>query len=463
MEESGEEELRLERLPSASARRVVRALEAHGHEAYLVGGCVRDTLIGRPVSDIDITTSATPEQTIDAARTAGMAVHPTGIAHGTVTVVADGEAMEVTTYRVDGVYRDARHPESVIFSTDVEDDLARRDFTVNAMAYSPASGVLVDPFGGRSDLHAHIIRAVGDPSARFEEDALRIMRALRFSSQLGFSIEERTDAALRHASPLLDRISVERIASELLLLVGGAGAAEAIRTHWDVIATILPELAPMKGFDQHNPHHPYDVAEHTLHALDATPSADPCVRMTLLLHDIGKPDTYHADAKGGHFYGHAKRSAVIARNVLVRLRYPRAFTDEVVKLVENHGAPIIDDPKNVKRWMRRLGHDSFYRLLDVKRGDVGALCARDQKILPLFDRIESTAHEIDEEHACFSLKDLAITGDDLLAAGVERGPLIGRLLKTALDAVIDEAVPNEKPALMAFIEGYLWEGDDLHA
>jgi len=444
-------------LPLA-ARRLIALLEANGHEAFVVGGCIRDALLDRPLADVDIATSALPNQTMMLAETAGITTYPSGLPHGTVTVVLDDESFEITTYRVDGFYRDARHPETVTFAHDIRADLARRDFTINALAYSPTTGELVDPFDGTSDLATGIIRCVGDPSLRLNEDALRIMRALRFSAQLGFDVEEETAQACRDHAPLLDSIAAERIGAEFLKLVRAPYAAQTIRLFWDIIVLIIPEIAFMKGFEQDNPHHPHDVAEHTLTALEAANNAaivtapgDPVICMALLMHDIGKPFTCTHDEQCSHFYGHAETGSLITNDILSRLRYPRIFVDEVCRLVKYHGVCITAEEKNIKHWMNRLGPKTFHRILDVKRGDVSGLCTEDQGVLALFDDIEQIAEQIEQSDACFSLKRLAITGNDIIELGVAPGPQIGTLLNTALNAVIDEEVINEKLALINYL------------
>jgi tRNA nucleotidyltransferase (CCA-adding enzyme) len=446
-----------------SARRLMTLLEDDGHEAVAVGGCVRDALLGRPVADVDIATSALPTQTMSIAAAADLVAHPTGIAHGTVTVVVDDEPIETTTYRLDGVYRDGRHPETVTFTRDITADLARRDFTINAIAYSPTTDEFTDPFDGRGDLSRGLIRCVGDPDERFGEDALRILRALRFSAQLGFDVEEETAQACKRCAPLLDAIAAERIGDEFLKLVSAPNAAVTIHDFWSIVVTFIPEFAVMDGFAQYNPHHPHDVAAHTLAAFAAASDAaivthpgDPVVCMALLLHDIGKPDTFSTDERGGHFYGHADRGAEMAHDILVRLRYPRVFVDEVCRLVKYHGICILPEERSIKRWMNRLGLATFYRLLDVKRGDVSGLCSEDQHVLRQFAEIETMAHRIEEASACFSLKDLAIDGNDIIETlGVTPGPAVGELLNEALETVIDEAAPNERDTLLAYLRRHI--------
>ncbi len=441
-----------------TAIRLITLLEVNGHEAFVVGGCVRDALLGRTIADIDIATSALPDQILMLATTAGMRTCPTGLPHGTVTVIVDDESFETTTYRMDGTYLDARHPETVTFTHDIKTDLSRRDFTINALAYSPTTGELVDPFGGYSDLKTRQIRCVGEARLRFSEDALRIMRALRFSAQLGFTIERDTAQACHENEALLDSIAAERIGIEFLKLVSAPYAAQAIRLFWSTVVHIIPEMAPMKGFEQNNPHHPYDVAEHTLIALQTASDAsivttpnDPVICMALLMHDMGKPFTCTQDEQGFHFYDHAEKGAEIARTILSRLRYPRTFIDEVCQLVKYHGVCITPEEKSIKRWMNRLGTKAFYRILDVKRGDVSGLRLEDQNVLELFDEIEQIAEKIEVDDECFSLKNLAIKGTDIIALGITPGPQIRTLLNAALDAVIDDRIANKKDALIDYV------------
>ena len=308
---------------------VLEALEAAGHEAWCVGGCVRDALLGREPGDWDVTTSARPEETLAVFPTQG---EPTGLKHGTVTVKTPGGPVEVTTYRIDGTYRDHRRPDSVIFTASLEADLSRRDFTVNAMAAN-LRGAFRDPFGGREDLRQGILRCVGDPDRRFQEDALRILRGLRFSASLGFSLEPGTAAALRRNRKLLGEVAPERIQVEFFKLLPGKAAAQVLRTYPEVFGVFWPELLAMVGFDQRNRHHCYDVWEHTLHALAAAPE-DPVLRCTMLLHDVGKPASFTLDKQGvGHFYGHPAVSRELAEGMLRRLRCGTDFRETVVRLV----------------------------------------------------------------------------------------------------------------------------------
>ena len=319
-----------------AARALARLHEA-GFEAWLVGGCVRDMLLGCAPKDYDLATSARPEET--KAVFPGETVLETGIRHGTVTVLLEGMPLEITTYRVDGAYSDARHPDGVTFADNLRADAARRDFTINAMAYAPGRG-LRDYFGGQADLRAGCLRAVGDPGTRFQEDALRILRGLRFAAVLDFSLEEETDRAARRYAPLLTKVSAERCAAELGKLLCGPAAGRILRAYPAVLGVVIPELLPMVGFAHRNAHHCYDVWTHTAVAVDHVPPRLP-LRLAMLLHDMGKPDTFSLGEDGqGHFYGHPRRSVELAEGILTRLRFPRRTREQVLCLVPPAGAPL---------------------------------------------------------------------------------------------------------------------------
>lgn len=439
-------------IPS-NALAVIHTLENAGFQAWCVGGFVRDALLGRTVSDVDIATNALWGQTEQTCAAAGMRVHRTGTQHGTVTVVCGDEAFEVTTYRVDGTYSDARHPDSVRFVRSIEEDLARRDFTINAMAYHPQRGLL-DPFGGKSDLAAGVIRTVGDPVQRFDEDALRILRACRFVAQLGFSLDGPTFRAMAENKGLVLKVSTERVRFELEKLVLGAHAGDALVACADVLAIVLPELVSMKGFDQHTPYHAYDVLEHTARAVQAAPSY-PLVRWAALFHDMGKPAAFYQEEDGrGHFYGHAKLSVPLAAGIMTRLGFSAAFRRKVLLLVEHHDEVYPATPKAVKRALARMDGDVelFRALCDLKRADASAQAPEySAERIQLADDLEYVLDEILAANEAFSLKDLTINGNDVLQAGIPAGPAVGAALQAALDAVIDERVPNERAALLAYV------------
>ena len=432
-------------LPS-SVQAVLDRLESAGFEAYAVGGCVRDCLLGTAPHDWDVTTAATPEQTL--AVFADTPVAKPGLAHGTVLVRMQHEPIEVTTFRLDAAYSDHRHPDEVTFSTKLEDDLSRRDFTVNAMAYHPARG-LVDRFGGQEDLARRIIRCVGDPKVRFAEDALRILRALRFASQLDFEIEPATADAARDARKTLSHVSAERLYAEMTRLLIGPGAGRVLRQFPEIVFEVCPVLADSFRFDQHSRHHIYDVYEHIARTVDAAP-ADPVLRWAMLLHDAGKPACFTRDEHGeGHFYGHPAVSARLADETLQTLKADRATRERLVELVSLHDRQWACTLPSVKRLLAKLGEPVLRQLLAVQRAD-RAGCRPD-------GHAENEAHEAKTLHllqtildsdACFQLRDLAIDGNDWLAAGLPDGPAVGQGLQKLLDAVTDGTLPNEKAALL---------------
>lgn len=431
------------------------ALEEAGFESWVVGGYVRDALLGRPSADVDIATQAAWRDVQRVFEAQGHRTHETGTAHGTITVIVNEQALEVTTFRSDGAYADARHPKQVSFVRTVEEDLARRDFTMNALAYHPARGLL-DPYGGLADLEAHTIRAVGDPDRRFSEDALRMLRACRFAAELGFAIEPATFEGMLANKGLLPRISAERITHELERLLLGAHAGSALVATVDVLAAVLPELVAMKNFEQRTPYHIYDVLEHTAHVLDGVPPY-PLARWAALFHDMGKPAAFFTDEDGiGHFYGHAAISVMLARGVMERLSLSSAFMARVLALVERHDDVIDLTPKAVKRACTRLGGDVdlFAALCDLKRGDARGQAPRCIGRVADADELERILADVLAADEAFSLKKLAIDGRDVMALGVPQGPLVGRALAEALDAVIDERIPNEPDALRAFVEGW---------
>ena len=424
---------------------VLDKLEQAGHEAFMIGGCIRDSIMGIEPKDYDVTTSARPDET--KAVFQGYPVIETGMKHGTVTVVVDEMPVEITTYRVDGNYVDNRHPQKVCFTTSLREDAARRDFTINAIAYNPGVGI-VDYFGGLEDIEAGVIRCVGEPAKRFEEDALRIMRALRFSSVNGFKIEEKTAEAAVDCRGLLRKISVERIREELVKLLCGKDAQRILLEYTEILGVVLPELLEMRGFQQQNPHHIYDVLKHTAVAVSNVPP-EAGLRLGALLHDIGKPRCFTVDEEGtGHFYGHGKISGEMARDVLNRLKFDNATKDRVITLVVAHDAVIEDTEKSVKRALNRLSPAMFFELIALKRADNMAQNPKYSYRQSYYDRLESIAKEIIEKEECFSLKDLAVRGGDLLEMGIPRGKKIGQVLEKLLEAVIAGEVANEKEELL---------------
>lgn len=421
-------------------------LENVGFEAYVVGGCVRDSILGLTPHDFDICTSALPEQILKVFST--KTVIPTGIRHGTVTVLMDGHPLEITTYRIEADYRDHRHPDTVQFVQQIEQDLSRRDFTVNAMAYHPVRG-LVDPFGGAADAEKRALRAVGDPEKRFREDALRILRALRFAAVYGLEIEENTREGLLACAPLLKEIAAERVQAELKRMLTGEHIGSVLLTLYPVLFPLLPELQATQGIDQHSRYHHLDVLTHILTAVKC---AEPelTARLAALLHDIGKPYCFSLDDKGnGHFYGHAEIGERLAREALDRLRFDKKTTEDVCILIRYHDTPIERTDKAVMRWMNRLGVPLLRQLLALKRADT---MAHDTALMGgRFEELADIGARIDRllaEQACFSLRDLAVNGNDLLRLGVPEGKAVGECLRWLLDEVMDRRLDNESDTLL---------------
>ena len=427
------------------ASRVLQRLEAAGHQAYLVGGCVRDLLRGAEPHDMDITTSARPEEVL--ALFEGFAI-PTGLQHGTVTVRQDGEHFEVTTFRADGEYSDHRRPDSVRFSDSLQEDLRRRDFTVNAMAMD-LRGRVYDFHGGAADLQKGIIRCVGDPAVRFNEDALRIMRALRFAATLTFSIEEKTAAAMERCGPLLHHIAAERLREEMTKLLLGDAAAEILMRYPQIFGVFLPEVLPCVGFDQQNFHHLYDVWAHTAHAVAAAPK-DALLRWTMLLHDLGKPTCFTVDGSGvGHFYGHDALGARMAAEITARLRFDKKTAARIELLIARHMRQMEPTEKAVGRVLRQLGEEALRQLLIVKRADAAACHPDYAWQTQQLDAVEEVLERLLAQEACFTLRDLAVDGHDLMALGL-RGRAIGETLDALLERVAEGELPNDKETLLAW-------------
>ena len=425
---------------------ILHTLQEAGYEAYAVGGCIRDSLLGRRPDDWDITTSAKPQET---KALFGKTID-TGIQHGTVTVMRHGRGYEVTTYRVDGEYEDGRHPKEVTFTASLKEDLRRRDFTVNAMAYNEKDG-LVDLFGGRQDLEQKIIRCVGEANERFEEDALRIMRAVRFSAQLGFSIEERTKEAIRGHAERLRQVSAERIQVELTKLVISPNP-DFLRIAWEtgITAVVLPEFDRLMEQPQNNPHHCFSVGEHTLHAMQAV-RPDKCLRLALLLHDVAKPLCLTTDAEGiDHFHGHAQKGERMAAQILKRLRYDNHTTELVSRLVKWHDVAIAPEKKAVRRAASRMGKELFPLILEVKAADLAAQSdyQRAEK-REWLERLRSLYEEIEREGDCLTIKDLAVNGRDLIQAGITPGPQLGLALQQLLEIVLEDPEKNTREYLLS--------------
>ena len=433
-----------------SVSMVIDKLEYNGFEAYIVGGCVRDSILGKKPKDYDIATSASPEQVKRCF--SGYKIIDTGIKHGTVTVIADGEKIEVTTFRIDGRYDDRRHPSSVMFSTNIIDDLSRRDFTINSMAYNPRTG-LIDSFGAQKDLFSQRIACVGEPSVRFSEDALRIMRALRFASVLGFEIEKTTAIAIHDMKHLLKDIAFERIASELVLLLNGNSPADILIKFADVFAVIIPEIEPCINFNQHNRYHVYDVWTHTAMAVEHSKPL-PDVRLALMLHDIAKPQCFRLDDEGnGHFFNHERVGAEMAEDILRRLRFSNETIKRVCTLIKYHYVTPVDDYKVVKRLISTVGEELFPTLLEVMRGDNRAKQSFCFERVQTLEAMQAKAEEIIAENQCLKITDLDVDGNDILELGC-KGPEVGEILNMLLDSVIEEKVANERNALIELARSY---------
>lgn len=426
---------------------ILNRLTAAGFQAYAVGGCVRDSILGTVPGDWDICTSALPEET--EACFSDLRVVETGLKHGTVTVIFQGVPYEITTFRSDGNYLDHRRPQQVNFVRTLKEDLLRRDFTINAMAVG-LDEEIQDPFGGRQDLTDGIIRCVGDPDTRFTEDALRILRGLRFASRLGFSIAPETAAAMERNKNLLSYVSGERIYKELTGILIGTYAQSVLEQYGGVLAAVLPEIQPSMGFLQRNPFHNRDVWQHTLEALGKS-RPDPIVRWALLLHDLGKPDCFTLDDRGiGHFYGHPQRSMELAEQILDRFHGDKKTRDTICLLVRDHDREAPATIKNARRWIARYGRDNVRLLLEVKRCDCLAHVDTPKTRARYNNLMEMTRliRECLETEQCFSVRDLPVKGGDVMALGVPAGPQVGRILEGLLDDVLDGACPPEREALL---------------
>ena len=432
-----------------NAKYIIEKLQNAGYECYAVGGCVRDSLRGVEPNDWDFTTSALPD---DIERV--FADHPTvtvGKQFGTIAVILDGMSYEITTYRVDGGYSDARHPDEVSFSSSLCDDLARRDFSINAMAYNDRDG-LIDLYGGRSDMGFGVIRCVGEPEQRFSEDALRILRALRFAAMLGYSIEQRTAEAILKQRRLLADISAERVRDELLKLLCGEKVDFILRRYRSVIAVVIPELMGTFDFDQHNKHHNRDVYRHIVASVRNI-EPDPLLRMTMLFHDIGKPLAQTVDKKGEyHYRNHPQIGAAMTREILRRLCLPNHFIDDVCTLIRYHDVRFEPDTVQLKQFLKQLGPEYMKRLYKIQRADIMAQSSymRDEKLRKL-GAVYTELLRILESGECYSLRMLGISGADLLHLGYRSGKQIGEMLESALDQVIVGELPNEKAALLAYV------------
>lgn len=431
---------------------IIEKLNKNNYEAYVVGGCVRDSLLEKIPHDWDITTSATPEEVKKCFKEK---IIDTGLKHGTVSVLIDGELYEITTYRVDGNYSDNRHPDDVKFTKSLEEDLKRRDFTINAMAYHPEIG-LIDLFGGKEDLKCGIIRTVGSPDARFREDALRIMRAIRFAARYNFEISKNTDLAIYRNRNLLSNISAERINSEFSEMLVQSEAYQYLDDYREIFAVFMPEIENMFNCQQIHPHHQYDVWKHTIHVVENTPN-NLIFRLSALLHDIGKPlCCVFAEDGYTHFKGHPQKSYEISKIILKRLKYDNKTIDEVLNLVLHHDdfRDIQESEKSVKKYLNKVGPDLLSKLFVLRKADILAqnpdlLDEKTRKIQTLKD----IATQIIQEEQCFSLKDMDLNGNDLIELGFKSGKQIGIILKDCLDKIICDDLENEKNTLIKYIKG----------
>ena len=478
---------KIEKQIPKEVRYLFHCFEHAGFQLFLVGGCVRNIVAGKPVNDWDLCTNASPEQMIkliddlsavqdnieriyrpiyslygEEFKKVELKTIPTGIKHGTVTVVVDGTPFEITTYRCDGEYSDGRHPDSVSFTNNLIEDLKRRDFTMNAIAYNPSVG-FVDPFGGVKDIRSHYVRCVGNPNDRLHEDGLRVLRAIRFAAQMGYMIEAETARAVHSCKNLLENISVERIQSELCKILSSKVCGNRILDDFsDVICVFIPEIKPMIGFEQNNPWHSYDVWGHTLACMGAINSystEDINTRLSILFHDIGKPFCYSEDDNGvGHFYGHAKVSAEITESVMRRLRFSNEIVESVVELVKSHDIQFEPTVSAAKKALNRMGDIQLFRLIQLRLCDIFGqnrdfLIERANKI----NMFRACVYKVLEDQSCFKIKDLAVNGNDLMEIGIPEGKDIGLVLSHLLNVVIDGEVENNKDELIQMAKEFYFD------
>ena len=439
-------------IPSG-ANEIIHSLQNNGYEAFLVGGCVRDSILKRPIHDYDITTSATPDEMMEIFK--DKRIIETGLQHGTITIVIDGEPYEVTTYRIDGNYSDSRRPDKVTFTKSLEEDLKRRDFTINAMAYNDEVG-LVDPFNGMEDIKYHKIQCVGKPEDRFSEDALRILRAIRFASQLSFVLEPDTDWNISKMYKNLENISIERINSEFCKIAASSDFCVQMVLYHEVFSLFIPEIKDMLGFQQNNPYHMYDVWNHTVHAIEYCESDDLVTRLAVFFHDIGKPHCYQ-DSEDGirHFKGHGRVSADMTDKIMKRLRFDNDTREKVVQLIYYHDATFEVGEKYIKRWLNKIGEEQFRRLLNVRRADIKAQADINQETrLQKIDNIGYILEEVLQDDECFSLKDLAVNGKDVMDTMlIKSGKEVGYWLNEILTRVIDGRLKNDREDLIYWMTG----------
>jgi tRNA nucleotidyltransferase (CCA-adding enzyme) len=428
---------------------VLTTLEDAGFEAYLVGGCVRDMLLGAAPKDYDVCTNAKPEQMLAVFK--GFSVYETGLKHGTLTIRSGDTFVEATTYRIDGDYSDNRRPDSVTFVSNLKEDLARRDFTMNAISIDKA-GAVIDFYGGKTAIENKMIAYVGSAGARFEEDSLRILRGLRFASSLGFEISASTAAAMREKKHFLQSISAERIREELTKLLCGIAAGAVLQQYSDILFEVLPELAPMQGFAQNHPFHDYDVWGHTIKVVENTPPV-PFLRWAALLHDSGKPRCYTEKDGCGHFYGHPKISMEIAETILTRLKLDNKTKEKLMPLVARHDQPLLLERAFINRQLNQIGEENLRSLLLIIRADTAghsSSCKGDR--LEKIAAFEALLNEVLAAKPCFTLKQLAVNGDDLIGKGYKSGKEIGTALQALLNAVMEGKCQNNNEALLNYLD-----------
>jgi tRNA nucleotidyltransferase (CCA-adding enzyme) len=424
---------------------IIERLNSYGFEAFIVGGCVRDSILGRIPNDWDITTNAFPEDI----KKIFEKTYDTGIKHGTVSVAIDNECSEVTTYRIDGEYSDNRRPDSVLFTSSLKEDLARRDFTINAIAYHPKEG-LMDYFEGLKDLDNRQIRAVGDANLRFKEDALRMLRTIRFSAQLGFSIDIATFDAIKGNSPLIENISNERIRDELnKILVSSNPMHFDFLYQTGLLEHIIPEFITCYSTEQKNPYHIYNVSEHILHSIDYVKNTS-ILRWTMLLHDIGKPVQKTTDEKGiDHFYGHQQVGAELAKNILNRLRFDKDTIKKITNLIVNHDSDIFDNEKSIKKVINKVGEDFFLELIEVQKADAmsqNRVYLEDRLIK--FENIIRIYNKIKADNQCLSKQDMAVNGYDLISIGMKPGRDLNNMINYLLECVLENPELNDRQKLI---------------
>lgn len=434
-------------------RIVIDMLNNSNYKAYVVGGAVRDSILEREVHDWDICTSATPDEMMTVFK--DLRIIETGLQHGTITVLINDMPIEVTTFRIDGKYSDNRRPDNVTFTDDIIEDLRRRDFTMNAIAYNPAIGI-VDPFDGIGDIEERAIVCVGSAKDRFKEDALRILRALRFAGQLNFTLDSDITKEIKNLYMLLSNISMERINSEFCKIVQTDMINVIVLQYPELSKVLIPELEAMRAFDQNNQYHDFDVLYHTIMALRRSESKDLIIRLAILFHDIGKPFSYQDGDDGyRHFKGHGKVSAEIAGKIMTRMKFDNDTKDKVVELIYYHDATFQVGKKYVKRWLNKIGEDQFRRLLIIRKADImGQKNNYEKSRIDKVNKIELLLDEVKRDNECFSLKDLAINGDDLIQLGYKPGKELGNVLRKLLDEVIDGNAINDKDELLKLSQSF---------